>query len=209
MRRADRLLALVEALRRGSLVTGRELAGALKVSLRTVYRDVAALIGIGIPIRGEAGVGYSLEPGYYLPPLNLTCDEAEALALALGMLETVGDSALRDKASSVSAKVRAVLSREARSAMHRSPFMVVEPDGCGPPRHDLLGLKRFIEHRRVLEIDYPEGAIKRTLAAVRPQSMRFLGTWYLLVRPEGSGDLQWLRLDHISRIQPTGTIFRT
>ena len=82
MRRADRLFQIIQVLRRsGRPVTAEALAAELETSKRTVYRDIADLVGQRVPIRGEAGVGYVLEPGLDLPPLMLTPEEIEAAVL--------------------------------------------------------------------------------------------------------------------------------
>ena len=86
MRRADRLFQIIQILRRSTrLVTARMLAEELEVSKRSVYRDIADLIGQRVPIRGEAGLGYVLDRGFDMPPLMLTPDEIEAAALVLEM----------------------------------------------------------------------------------------------------------------------------
>src|SRR5690606_27148140 len=95
MRRADRLLQIIQILRRESRpVSGRAIAEELEVSLRTLYRDMVALEATGVPIRGEAGVGYVLEPGYDMPPLIFTGDELEAVMLGLRIVEKRGDQML-------------------------------------------------------------------------------------------------------------------
>jgi predicted DNA-binding transcriptional regulator YafY len=82
MNRTERLFALMDALRRHRRpVTAASLADELTVSLRTIYRDVQVLIGLGAPIDGEAGLGYLLRPGFFLPPLMFNEDELEALVL--------------------------------------------------------------------------------------------------------------------------------
>lgn len=82
MRRADRLFEIVQILRRASgPLTADSLAAELETSRRSVYRDIAALIGQRVPIRGEAGIGYVLERGFDIPPLMLTSDEVEAVVL--------------------------------------------------------------------------------------------------------------------------------
>lgn len=92
MRRADRLLQLIQILRRHRRpVTGDVMAHELEVSLRTVYRDISTLITDGVPIRGEAGVGYVLGEGYDLPPLMFTTDELEAVMLGLRWVMRRGD----------------------------------------------------------------------------------------------------------------------
>ena len=96
MRRADRLLRIIQLLRRHRRpVTGGRMAEELEVSLRTLYRDIADLITDGVPIRGEAGVGYVLGEGYDLPPLMFKSDELEAIMLGLSWVSRRGDKALR------------------------------------------------------------------------------------------------------------------
>ena len=116
MTRASRLLALVEALRRHRRpVTADTLAGELEVSLRTIYRDVAALMASRLPIRGEAGVGYVLDRGYDLPPMMFTPDEVEAIALGLRWLQANADAALARAAQNATAKIAAVMPKDRRA----------------------------------------------------------------------------------------------
>ncbi len=92
MRRADRLFQLMLILQEGKVRTARYIAEKLEVSERTIYRDISDLMGSGIPIDGEAGVGYLLRDEYRLPPLMFTSEELKALAL--GALMVVGGTAL-------------------------------------------------------------------------------------------------------------------
>src|SRR5580765_5400599 len=94
MRRADRLFQVVQVLRRRPVVTAAELARSLEVSERTVYRDIRDLVASGVPIDGEAGVGYTLRRGFDLPPLMFTPDEIEALVLGARVVTSWGDAAL-------------------------------------------------------------------------------------------------------------------
>ena len=110
MRRADRLFQIIQILRRRAAVTrASDLAEELEVSVRTVYRDVADLIGSGVPIEGEAGVGYLLRDGYDLPPLMFTVDEIEALALGASIVASWSDPELARAAEDVRAKIGSVL----------------------------------------------------------------------------------------------------
>ena len=101
MRRADRLFQIIQLLRRRKVVTARELAERLEVSERTVYRDVRDLVASGTPIDGEAGVGYTLRPGYDLPPLMFDHAEIEALVLGARLVEGFGDAELGRAARSI------------------------------------------------------------------------------------------------------------
>lgn len=91
MRRADRLLDLVARLKAKPLVRGEDLAAAMETSVRTIYRDIAVLQARGLPIEGQAGVGYMLRGAVDLPPLVFDHDQLEALALGLAYVEQVGD----------------------------------------------------------------------------------------------------------------------
>ncbi|MEE9264479.1 MAG: HTH domain-containing protein, partial [Vicinamibacteria bacterium] len=95
MRRADRLFQIVQMLRRRRLTTAAQLAERLEVSERTVYRDIRDLSASGVPILGEAGVGYRLGKDFDLPPLMFSGEEVQALVLGARMVESWGDSELR------------------------------------------------------------------------------------------------------------------
>ncbi|HEX4458802.1 MAG TPA: HTH domain-containing protein, partial [Polyangia bacterium] len=122
MRRADRLFRIVQLLRRRRMTTARRLADDLDVSERTVYRDVADLIGSGVPIRGEAGVGYEIEPKFNLPPLMFTDDELEALMLGVRVVESWTDATLAAAARQVVAKVDAILPERLRERLAAAPM---------------------------------------------------------------------------------------
>src|SRR5579871_6237672 len=105
MRRADRLFQIIQILRRARApLTADAIAAELETSKRTVYRDVASLIGQRVPIRGEAGIGYVLEAGFDLPPLMLTLDEIEAAVLGAQWVAHRGDPVLARAAGDLVAK---------------------------------------------------------------------------------------------------------
>src|SRR5438445_7769205 len=110
MRRADRLFQIIQILRRSTrAVTAASLAAELETSKRSVYRDIAALIGQRVPIRGEAGFGYVLEGGFDLPPLMLTSDEIEAAVLGAQWVAGHGDKGLAGAARDLIAKIATVV----------------------------------------------------------------------------------------------------
>lgn len=115
MRRAERLFGVIEVLRRARRpVTADTLAAELETSKRTIYRDVAALLAQGVPIRGEAGVGYVLDRGFDLPPLMLTPDEIDALVLGAQWVKGSTDADLAKSADGLVAKVTAVVPERLR-----------------------------------------------------------------------------------------------
>jgi predicted DNA-binding transcriptional regulator YafY len=109
MSRAERLLQLMQALRRHRFpVSGASLASERRVSLRTLYRDIDSLQAQGAMIDGEAGVGYVLRPGFMLPPLMFSEEEIEALVLGSRWVADRGDSQLGDAARNAISKIAAV-----------------------------------------------------------------------------------------------------
>src|ERR1700756_5786692 len=115
MRRADRLFQIIQIMRRSTRpVTAADLAEELETSKRSIYRDISALIGQRVPIRGEAGFGYVLEGGFDLPPLMLTTEEVEAAVLGAQWVAGHGDAALARAARDLMAKIAATIPENLR-----------------------------------------------------------------------------------------------
>ncbi len=132
MRRADRLFLIIHALRgRRTALPARRLAETLSVSLRTVYRDVADLQLSGVPIEGEAGVGYMLRKGADIPPLMFNAEELEALVVGSRFVRAFAGERLSQSAKAALLKIEAVLPAELRARTQRSRILA-------PPRRDRL-----------------------------------------------------------------------
>jgi predicted DNA-binding transcriptional regulator YafY len=130
-RRADRLLQIVQILRRRDKpTTAAALAEELEVVPRTVYRDIAALQASRIPVEGAAGIGYVLRPGYDLPPLMFSNAEMEAAALGLRMVTERGDPELAQSAADALGKIRAVVPKEIADSIWKTALLV--PHGLEP-----------------------------------------------------------------------------
>src|SRR5438094_2091991 len=116
MRRADRLFDIVQTLRAaGQPLTAAMLADKLEVTVRTVYRDIAALQASRVPIEGAPGIGYVLRRGYDLPPLMFTTEEVDAIAIGVRLLRRLRDRKLQQAAETVLAKLVAVVPRRLQS----------------------------------------------------------------------------------------------
>jgi predicted DNA-binding transcriptional regulator YafY len=179
MRRADRLFRIVERLRRRGPVTAAALAEHLEVSARTVYRDVQDLIASGVPILGEAGVGYALQRGFDLPPLMFNEDEIEALVLGARIVESRADPALARAARDVLAKVEAVLPARLRERLDGAalfaPNFVAKPAG-----ESLTQLRGAIRLRRKVAFAYRDQSGSETRRTVQPLGVFYWGaTWSL------------------------------
>lgn len=155
MSRSARLLRLLQAMRgRHQPVTAVRLAEALEVSERTIYRDIAELIAQGAPIDGEAGVGYILRPGLFLPPLMLSEDEVEAITLGLRYVDQRGDAVLKAAASVALAKISAVLSPQAQAQL-TNPLSLPGPPPSFPQNSVPIDeLRTAIRGRVRLDIGY-------------------------------------------------------
>lgn len=207
MRRADRLFRLLLELRRGRVVTARELARRLEVSERTVYRDVADLSASGVPIAGEAGVGYRLR-GFELPPLMFDRDEVEALALGARAAEAWGDAALAAAARSALAKIEAALPR-GRERLVEETRLFVPTWGEKPGEKIPLGeLRRAIRDRRKVRLDYRDEAGRASERIVRPLALAFYPpVWLLTAWCELRVAFRNFRLDRIAGAVTSGETF--
>jgi predicted DNA-binding transcriptional regulator YafY len=184
MSRSARLLELLQALRgRRRPVTAAELARTLEVSERTIYRDIATLVATGAPIAGEAGVGYVLKPGLFLPPLMFTMDEIEAVMLGLRYVDQRGDEVLTKAASAARAKVGAVLPAEGLATLS-APMTMPGPSPRFPENAvPILQLRGAIREQRQLDIAYVDSEGRWSRRIVWPiqlgfmDNARVLGAW--------------------------------
>lgn len=178
MRPAGRLFELITLLRTASRpITGAALAERLEVSVRSVYRDIATLQAMHVPILGERGIGYVMRPGFDLPPLMFTDEEAEALILGLGMLQQTGDPDLDRNAARARDRILAVLppsSRDAASGL----FAWQDPleAAAVPPAI----LRQAIREERKLDIAYrrEDGTASRRI--IRPIALVYYNRWLTL-----------------------------
>lgn len=206
MRRADRLFHLVQLLRMSRLVTAKRLAEELEVSERTVYRDIRDLTLSGVPIRGEAGVGYSLGRGFDLPPLMFTEEELEALVLGARVVQGYADQGLARAADSALAKIELVLPDDLRGRARNSALMV--PTFRRGDRIPQLGvLREALRTKSRVQFRYVDGDGKSSRRTVRPLALAFWGkTWSMSSWCEWRQDFRSFRVDRMFEID-LGKIF--
>jgi predicted DNA-binding transcriptional regulator YafY len=170
--RTERLFSLMDALRRHRRpVTAASLAAELTVSVRTIYRDVQSLVGLGAPIDGEAGLGYLLRPGFFLPPLMFDLDELEALVLGARWVERTGDPVLARSAGNALAKIAGAAPRDLRDAMGETGFYVPPPDN--PARATLQPIREAMRKEQKLTIDYVDEKQAATQRVIWPIAIAF------------------------------------
>jgi predicted DNA-binding transcriptional regulator YafY len=175
VRRADRLFRIVQRLRRRGVTTARALAEDLGISERTVYRDVRDLVLSGVPVLGEAGVGYALPRGYDLPPLMFNEEEIEALVLGARVVQSWADPQLRAAAGDVLAKVEAVLPAPLRERL--SEAQLFSP-GLRVPRAvaaELGRLRTALREKRKIRFRYVDKGGAESLRTIWPLGLFFWG----------------------------------
>jgi predicted DNA-binding transcriptional regulator YafY len=198
MRRADRLFQIIQLMRRRHVVTAAALARNLEVSERTIYRDIRDLVGSGVPIEGEAGVGYTLRKGFDLPPLMFTEDEVEAMVLGARVVSSWADPALARAAESALARVEAAVpdrlkqrltgSRLYAPAFHVRPAVVAA----------MADMRAAVDSQRKVHMSYGDAQGAMTDRTVRPLGLFFWGgTWTLAGWCELRTDFRDFRLDRM------------
>lgn len=203
MRRADRLFQIVQLIRGRRLTTAAHLAERLEVSERTVYRDVADLQHQGVPIEGEAGVGYRLGQGFELPPLMFTVDEARALVASVRMAQVWQDPALAQASNIALSKILSVLPATARAAA-QSMTVYAPPVGLEPAvQATLQTLRESAQAHRKLQLHYRDATDALSQRTVRPLGCFYWGkVWTLGAWCESRNAFRSFRLDRMEHVQP-------
>lgn len=198
LRRADRLFQIIQLLRARPLSTAARLAEVLEVSTRTIYRDIQDLVASGVPIRGEAGVGYALPASFDLPPLMFTAQELEALVAGARIVRSWGDRELARAARGALDKVEAVLPDALRQRL-RATALYAPDFHVSPATAQHLGpLRQALSEGRRLTLRYRDGKGQTTSRTVRPLGLFFWGTtWSLVAWCALRDDFRNFRVDRI------------
>lgn len=209
MRKADRLFEIIEMLRtRGGVVTAAELSSELGVSERTIYRDIAGLQGQGVPVEGEAGIGYVLRPGFHMPPLMFTEEELEAIVLGARFAARQGDPSLARAAQQVVAKVKAVVPDRLRDKVDRIALFAAHGSSPDHGELDMALVRDCIRTERKVTIDYVDLRDRVTERTIWPVAVAFFSESTLLAAwCELRNDFRHFRTDRVKAIRPTGDKF--
>jgi predicted DNA-binding transcriptional regulator YafY len=206
MRRVERLFRLVNELRARGVCRAEDLADYFEISMRTVYRDIAHLQGSGLPIEGEAGVGYLLRPGFDLPAMTFTFEQLDALAMGLSFVEAAGDTSLSQAAAEVRAKLQATLPEPDLRKLENAPMFASRRDGRASPFTKIV--RRAIRDSSVLQLEYRDEARKLSSRRVRPLAIwAFTDGWLFAGWCELRKDFRAFRFDRISAVEETGERF--
>jgi len=209
MRRADRLFLIIHALRgRRSATPARKLAETLGVSLRTIYRDIADLQLSGVPIEGEAGIGYVLRKGSDIPPLMFNAEEMEALVVGTRFVRAFGGERLALGARAALLKIEAVLPAELRERSRRTRIFAPELSNRIEASGVIDRLHVAAAESRVLRIDYSDQSGQTSQRDIEPLCLAFWGgSWTLGAWCRMRKDFRSFRPDRIASFDVTGEIF--
>lgn len=201
MRKSERLFQLVTLLQgRRTAITAQTLAESLGVAVRTVYRDIQALILSGVPIDGEAGVGYRLRAGFDLPPLMFQADEVTALLVGSRMVQAWTDPDLARAARQAETKILSVLKPEMLIGVSRLPYRIPVYESSVSHTHRLL--RKACEERQKVTIAYRDMNGHETARTLWPFGMVGWGDrWTLLAWCEKRDAYRNFRFDRIQSIQ--------
>lgn len=183
-----------------------DLAAHFEVSISTIYRDIAHLQASGLPIEGEAGVGYLLRPGFDLPNVTFTHDQIDALAVGLSFVERTGDPVLAAAAREARAKIQAGMPQPEERKLADAPYFSLQN------RHkatsDVASLREAIRQRKIVKITYETGGEKRSERRVRPLVIwNLTDGWMFSAWCELRQDFRTFRFDRITKLTVTDDLF--
>lgn len=203
-----RLLEIIQHLRRHKLVRAADLAKAFSVTERTIYRDIRDLVASGVPIEGEAGVGYVMRSGYDLPPLMFSEAEIEALVLGARIIESWADDELANAAANVIAKVETVIPERLRSYMETIALLAPEQHYMQPLVVDMADIRAAIRNRCKIQFAYVDGIGEESERIVRPLSLAYFGpVWMLAAWCDLRQDFRTFRIDRMRDYKLTSQTF--
>ena len=209
MRRADRLFQIVQYLRGGRLTTAAKLSERLEVSERTIYRDIADLQSTGVPIDGEAGVGYVMQEGFELPPLMFSKDEITALVAGARLIRAWGGRDMARSAEEALVKIDAVLPDDVRRRAQTVGIQAIAPEMTDALRARIDRIEAAIDARLPLVMQYRREDGAPSDRTVRPLGLWFWGkVWTLISWCELRQDFRMFRLDRIVDIRAGDTPFK-
>jgi len=210
MRRADRLFQIIQGLHHERAVTARQLADNLEVSERTIYRDIQDLSLSGVPITGEAGLGYRLMKGFHLSPLMFNEEELAALLLGARMVQTWTDKGLARAANQAMAKIEHVIPDHLKPELERQDIMVPSFPVNLMVSDELELLRAAIKQRHKVRFDYAREDGVKSSRTVHPLGLFYWGkVWTLVAWCELRDSFRHFRLDRMSAIASLDDIYES
>lgn len=212
MNRIDRLTAILIHLQTKRVVKAEEISGRFEISLRTVYRDVRALMEAGVPIGSEAGKGYFIVDGYHLPPVMFNQEEASAMLTAGKLVEKMTDDSIRKAYDSALSKIKSVLNTSEKDHLEnlQSSIAVFKSPDHQPdfPNEFMADIQKGISKKNILTLNYYSNKQEHTNRDVEPIGVVYYsGRWHLIAWCRLRNGYRDFRIDFIQSMKNTGQIF--
>lgn len=211
MNRIDRLFGIVTLLQSRKFVPAEKIAGRFNVSVRTVYRDVRALVEQGIPVSFETGRGYFLVQGYFLPPIAFTSEEAQSLLLIDGLVSAFADQSVKKHYSSLLNKVRSVLHSSQKEKLERlhSRIRMQIPDFAVNGFEFLTALQDSILNATIVDLHYRNHQQEISQRQIEPIGLIYYAfNWHLIAWCHQRKAYRDFKVSRILRVLPTSQPFR-
>ena len=205
MKRIDRLTAMILMLQSHRVITAEQISEHFGISVRTVYRDIAALGEAGVPIIAEAGVGYALMRGYHMPPVMFSGDEAAALLMSSELAERFGDASLKKSLRAAMLKVRAVLPGEKQDYLSKLSESISIEGGKSvrdsEEESSLMPIQEAVVRQQCLSIEYnTAGRGEISCRIIEPLGVVFYGhRWHAIAWCRLRKDIRDFRLDRMQK----------
>jgi predicted DNA-binding transcriptional regulator YafY len=213
MNRIDRLTAILIQLQTKKIVRAEEISDRFEISLRTVYRDVRALMEAGVPIGSEAGKGYFIVDGYHLPPVMFNQEEASAFLTAGKLVEKMTDDSIRKAYESALLKIKSVLNASEKDHLENLQSSIavfrISDHPADFPNQYMAAIQKAISGRCVLSIVYfSSGKQERTTRLVEPIGVVYYsGRWHLIAWCRLRNGYRDFRIDMIQSLHDHGERF--
>ncbi len=213
MNRIDRLTAILIQLQSKKIVKAEEIAERFGLSLRTIYRDVKALMEAGVPIGSQAGTGYFIVDGYHLPPVMFSQEEASAMMMAGKLVERMTDQSVRKAFDGALYKIKSVLNEAQKDYLEslQDHIEVLKPKMNLPTQSGnfLTDLQKALAVKQVVHLHYfSNNQNELTLREVEPIGLFYYSAaWHLIAWCRLRNGLRDFRCDRIKELKATGTTF--
>ncbi|MEH8016170.1 YafY family transcriptional regulator [Rheinheimera muenzenbergensis] len=201
MNRVDRLLALILYLQSRRYCTAEMMAEHFGLSVRTIYRDLAALAEAGVPVLAETGLGYRLMKGYMLPPVNFSEQEAMALSTGLMLAQRMTSQSYLQLMQSALDKVKSVLPPDAKQRLEHLARAMATPANTPPMQADLSVLQQAIARQQLVQLSYQKADLTLSKRVAEPAGLLFyLGRWHFIAWCRLRNAYRDFRTDRISQL---------
>lgn len=211
MNRIDRLIGILTFLQSRKYVTAEQISDKFEISVRTVYRDIKALGEIGIPISFENNRGYFVMQGYFLPPVSLTLEEANALVLMENLSEKFGDKSIKRNYETALLKIKAIMKGSQKESLDflQSQIKIYKPSTETPDIDYLTDIQNAISHKTILKIEYQNNQQQKSKREIEPIGLTFYSLcWHVIAWCWLRKEYRDFKISHIINLTNTQLPFK-